>query len=265
MKSQLSKLFLFICFLVLISCLTLAFSPSPTQPKVLIIQDEPPQMEVLAKFLRGKGSLSVTIIDQQSVPKDLAFYKTVIVFIHRDLREKTEMAITNYTKNGGKLICLHHSISSGKAQNKFYFDFLGMQLNKGSMEEGGYKWKDGSWTLVSLNSQHYITNYKVDWEDDVAYTPSDFPSVEKSYPCIKLKEDSEAFINHMFKDGREKTVLCGLIYTDKATGKIYMQDRGMWIKKQGKGTVVYFMPGHSVSDYKNDNIAQIILNAVKWD
>jgi hypothetical protein len=231
---------------------------------VLIIQDELPQMQVLAKFLRQKDRLSVTIIEQSSLPDDLSPYKAVIVFIHRDLYEGTEKSIIEYTRNGGRLICLHHSISSKKAQNKFYFDFLGMRLDKGSMETGGYKWKASSWSLVNLNSQHFITNSDVKWDEEIAYTPSDYPSSEQRYPSTTLGQDSEVFVNHRFTDGREKMVLCGIVYHDAETGKTYMQDRGAWLKKQGKGTIVYFMPGHAPSDYENKNISQIILNAVTW-
>ena len=263
MKSTLSK-FLLVCIAIFIAALTCGVNGPAQQPGVLIIQDERPQMDVLAKFLTEKSRLLVTIVDQQSVPKQLSGYKAVIVFIHRELHEQTERAIINYTKAGGRLICLHHSISSRKAENKFYFDFLGMQLKKGTMENGGYAWKASSWTLVNLNTKHYITNHNIEWKDQVTYSSSDQPAVEKSYPCIDLKDDSEVFVNHRFTDGREKTVLCGLIYTDKATGKKYMQDRGAWIKNRGKGTIVYLIPGHCVSDYQNQNIARMVLNAVNW-
>ena len=263
MKSTLSK-FLLVCIAIFIAALTCGVNGPAQQPGVLIIQDERPQMDVLAKFLTEKSRLLVTIVDQQSVPKQLSGYKAVIVFIHRELHEQTERAIINYTKAGGRLICLHHSISSRKAENKFYFDFLGMQLKKGTMENGGYAWKASSWTLVNLNTKHYITNHNIEWKDQVTYSSSDQPAVEKSYPCIDLKDDSEVFVNHRFTDGREKTVLCGLIYTDKATGKTYMQDRGAWIKSRGKGTIVYLMPGHCASDYQNENIARMVLNAVNW-
>lgn len=239
-------------------------SSSPRQPKVIIIQDEMPQMEVLAKFLREKGELSVAVTDQRSFPEDLSVYDAVIVFIHRDLQENTENSIINYTKNGGKLICLHHSISSKKAQNKFYFDFLGIRLDKGPMEKGGYKWIESSWSLVNLNSKHFITKTDVKWDEKVNYTPSDYPSSKKEYPCITLKHDSEVFINHKFTDGREKVVLCGIVYHDTESDKTYMQDRGAWIKRQNKGTIVYFMPGHIASDYENRNISQMILNAIRW-
>ena len=251
--------------LVVSICAVLVLGSSRAgESDVLIIQDELPQMEVLAKFLREVGKLSVTIADQQSLPEDLSRYKAVIVFIHRELLEKTEMAIIEYTKNGGRLVCLHHSISSRKALNKFYFDFLGMQLDKGPAETGGYKWKAGSYSLVNLNSKHLITNSNVDWDQKLTYTPSDHPSSQREYPSITLGADSEVFLNHKFTDGREKTVLCGIVFHDPESGRTYMQDRGAWIKRQGKGTIVYFLPGHAVSDYENKSICQIILNAITW-
>ncbi|UCC96848.1 MAG: ThuA domain-containing protein [Phycisphaerales bacterium] len=263
MKSMLSKL-LFVCVALLVAALTCGLSGPAGRAQVLIIQDERPQMDVLAKSLEEKGKLSVTIADQQSLPRRLSSYKAVIVFIHKDLYEPTERAIIDYTKAGGRLVCLHHSISSKKAENKFYFDFLGVQLNKGPIEDGGYAWKPSSWTLVNLNSKHYITNHNIEWDDEARYTSSDQPGVEKSYPCTRLKDDSEVFTNHRFTDGRDKTVLCGLIYTDKATGRTYMQDRGGWIKTQGKGSIVYLMPGHCISDCQNENVAQMVLNALTW-
>lgn len=246
-------------------CIVLILGLSSAGPrKVLIVQDELPQMDVLAEFLRETGNLSVTIMDQQYLPKDLSEYQAVVVFIHKDLNARTEESIINYTKNGGKLICLHHSISSRKALNRFYFDFLGIRLDKGPMETGGYKWKGSSWSLVNLNSQHFITNFDVNWDETIVYTPSDYPSTEQASPGITLGDDSEVFINHKFTDGREKVVLCGIVYHDTETNKTYMQDRGAWIKKHDKGTIVYFMPGHAVSDYENKNISQMILNAIEW-
>ncbi len=243
--------------------LTLGVSPQkPTE--VLIIQDELPQMKVLAGFLQEKGSLSVTIRDQASLPQDLSAYRAVLVFIHKDLQETTEKAIIDYTQKGGRLICLHHSISRVKAANQFYFDFLGVRLDQGPMAAGGYAYKASAWSLVNLNPRHYITNFQVDWGQTIPYTPSDSPSVEGTHPSIRLADDSEVFLNHKFTDGREKIVLCGLVYQDKETNRTYVQDRGAWIKEQGKGVIVYFMPGHSASDYQKNGISQMILNAIRW-
>ncbi len=41
-----------------------------TTKKVLIIQDELPQIEVLAGFLREQGGLEVTVVDQDTLPAD---------------------------------------------------------------------------------------------------------------------------------------------------------------------------------------------------
>jgi hypothetical protein len=251
--------------LLVVAGIVLALGASPREPvEVLILQDELPQMKVLAGFLQEKGPLSVTIRVQSSLPQDLSAYRAVLVFIHRNLQETTEKAIIDYTQKGGRLICLHHSISRVKAANKFYFDFLGVRLDQGPMAAGGYAYKASGWSLVNLNPHHYITGFQVDWGPTTAYTPSDAPSVEGAYPSIRLGDDSEVFINHKFTDGREKTVLCGVVYHDKETNRIYMQDRGAWIKQQGGGTIIYFMPGHAASDYQKNGIPQMILNAIRW-
>ncbi len=254
-----------VVLLLVVAGIVPTLGASPQKPtEVLIIQDELPQMKVLAGFLQAKGSLSVTIRDQASLPQDLSAYRAVLVFIHKDLQGTTEKAIINYTQKGGRLICLHHSISRVKAANKFYFDFLGVRLDQGPMAAGGYAYKASGWSLVDLNPHHYITNFQVDWGQTATYTPSDAPSAEGTYPSMRLGDDSEVFINHKFTDGRAKTVLCGLVYYDKETSRTYMQDRGAWIKPQGKGTIVYFMPGHAASDYQKTGISQMILNAIRW-
>jgi len=251
--------------LLVVAGIVLTLGASPQKPtEVLIIQDELPQMKVLADFLREKGNLSVTIRAQASMPQDLSAYRAVLMFVHRNLQETTEKAIIDYTQKGGRLICLHHSISRVKAANKFYFGFLGIRLDQGPMAAGGYVYKASGWSLVNLHPRHYITSLQVDWDDTTVYAPSDLPSVEGTYPSIRLADDSEVFINHKFTDGREKTVLCGLVYHDKETNRTYLQDRGAWIKPQGQGTIVYFMPGHAPSDYQKNGISQMILNAIRW-
>jgi type 1 glutamine amidotransferase len=43
-----------------------------------------------------------------------------------------------------------------------------------------------------------------------------------------------------------------------------MHERGAWTKLQGKGIILYFMPGHAASDYQTNGIAQRILKALRW-
>jgi len=238
--------------------------------EVLIVHDELPQMEVLANILHEKGGFEVTLVEQSALPEDWSVYRAVIGYIHRVLEVPAEKAIISYTGNGGRYIALHHSISSKKATNEFYFDFLGMHLDsprsaKNPVTPGaGYGWREGvTLTLVNLNPSHYITSHKVNWGEEIAYTSSDQPRNEALYPSISLHE-SEAYMNHKFTDGREKTVLFGFKFFDERNGQLFMQDRAGWLKKYGKGEVLYFMPGHSVTDFENDNISQMILNAITW-
>ena len=247
-----------------------ATTASADSNKVLIVHDELPQMEVLAKFLREKGGLDVTAVEQSALPEDWSGYRATIGYVHRVLEVPTEKAIIAYTQNGGRYVALHHSISSKKAMNEFYFDFLGVRLDNPQaaknpvMPGGGYGWRDETLTLVNLNPGHYITSHNVTWEDQISYTSSDQPGVEGIYPSLTLHE-SEVYMNHKFTDGREKTVLMGFKFLDDRNGQMFMQDRAGWLKNYGNGEVIYLMPGHAVTDFENDSFAQMILNAITWE
>jgi len=245
------------------------------QTKVLIVQDEMPQINVLVDFLQSTGDLQVDVVEQDALPRSMEDYRAVIGFIHGSLEVPTEEAIIDYTGKGGRYICLHHSISSGKARNPHYFDFLGIRLDNPEFSPnpvkpgGGYGWyHDGengiTLRLVNLNPHHYVTNHNIEWGAPISYISSDGPSVEGMYPSIALPK-TEVYMNHKFTDGREKTVLVGFKFYDQRNGEIFMQDRAVWLKKYGEGLVFYFMPGETPADYRNTNIAQMILNAVIWD
>jgi hypothetical protein len=239
-------------------------SLSAGENRILIIQDELPQMEVLAEFLENRGGFSVEIVDQRHVPESLAVYQAVIVFIHGKVLEPAEVAFIEYTREGGCCICLHHTISRSHGANRYLFDFMGIDLKTGPAEEGGYEWREGeTLELVNLNPRHYITSHEVEWGAPVSYTSSDQPAAPIMAPSIVLP-DTEVYLNHGFRDGREKTVLAGFIFKDEANGRVYMQDRGAWFKPFGQGFLFYMQPGHSAADYGNPNIAQMILNAIVW-
>jgi hypothetical protein len=240
------------------------------QPKVIIIQDERPQVEVLADFLRQKGNANVSIVKQQEMPEDLSAYNAVIAYIHKDLDEKVEQAIIEYTRNGGRFIALHHTISSRKTKNKYFFDFLGIHLDNVEVSRnpvepgGGYGWVHPiPLILINLNPIHFIVNQEIKWDTSIVYKSSDEPGIEKEYPAMII-EDSEVYLNHKFTDGREKVVLLGVKFYDKRNGTLFMQDRGAWIKTSGKGQIVYFQPGHSAAEFQNLNFSQMILNAILW-
>src|SRR3954462_5428827 len=123
--------------LVALCTATSSHALAKESPAVLIVADEIPAMEVLAKQLDARVHAVATIVKPDAVPAALTSFKAVLVYIHRDLPEPAEKAFVGYAENGGHLILLHHSISSGKRKNATWFPALGIALPTGDFEAGG--------------------------------------------------------------------------------------------------------------------------------
>ena len=239
-------------------------------PRVLIVMDEREQMEALAGFLRRKGGVESTIVDQKSMPSDWSRFDAVVGYVHGALDEGTELKIIEYTRNGGRYVCLHHSISSGKAKNRYYFDFLRVRL-PGAEESrhpapagGHYAWRhDVDFMVVNLSPSHYITSTDVAWPEKTTYKPSDVQGGESEYPAFTLR-NAEPYMNVQFTDGREKQILLGFKYHDDRNNVLFMQDREGWIKRAGKGWIVYLQMGHTTHEFEHPSVAQMVLNAITW-
>ena len=248
----------------LLICAFLCASFSAFGEKVLIVADEWPQMEVLATFLKENGSYEVAEAEQDKLPDDLSGYSAVFQFVHGKLDDESARSLIEYSEDGGRLVVMHHGISSGKAKTKGWLPFLGMKLDRDGDAANRYEWiHDVTLTFVNLNPKHYITSHDVHYEAEVEYQSSDRPSPPAAVQAILFK-NSEVFLNHQFTDGREKTVLFGFAYTDAKTGKTYMQDRSGWFKPAGNGYVFYFQPGHVTADFENPNYCQILMNCLTW-
>lgn len=229
---------------------------------VLIVADEIPAMQVLAGKLKAAEGIESKIVFQKDMPAGLASFPAVIVYIHGRIGEPAEKAFIDYANAGGKLILLHHSISSGKRQNRFWFPFLKLSLPPGDFEQGGYKWKEGvALDIVNLAPKEFITNYRVRYISQALYRSSERGGTEARRPAFHL-EDTEVYLNHEFTGPR--TILLGFRYTDAETGKIYMQDRAGWYMSAGRGIVMYFMPGHTEHEFEHPAYAQILVNAVMF-
>ena len=233
--------------------------------EVLIVSDEMPQMEVLAKFLRDEGGCETRIVSQEGCPDSLSGYCGVFNFVHSPLTEEVEERLIAYALAGGRLITLHHGISSSKMLNKRWLPFCGVALFRKERDEGGWSVL-GNVTaeLVNLRPGHYITSHKVTYEGTTTYTPSDSPSTKQKCPVLRFPR-SEVFLNQHFTDRREKTVLFGVKGSDPETGEVYMQDRGGWFQRKGEGWVFYFQIGHATSDFQNRSYCQILLNCLEWE
>ncbi len=198
---------------------------------VLIVSDGVP-VQILAVQLKSHGINSDTVT-QQSMPTKLAAYPAVLVYIHGVLLESAEKAFIDYANSGGKLIVLHHSISSQKRQNHAWMQFLGVSLPEGDVAQGGYKYYDP-----------VRAEYRGEDRD-----------------AIELPA-TEVYVNHVLSG--QHTILLGLKFVEKKSGVTYMQDTAGWYKKAGKGWVMYFMAGHSGKEFEDPAYAQILTNAVNF-
>jgi hypothetical protein len=236
--------------------------PLAAAEKILIVADEFPAMQVLAAKLKAETGVESDIVKQTEMPTDLSRRPAVIVYIHGKIGEPAEVAFIDYAKNGGKLILLHHSISSGKRPNRFWFDFLGIRLPTGDFEKGGYKYyEDVELDVVNLAPGHYVTTRNMVYDRKVRYTPSDGGKPETTCSGFGL-DDTEVYLNHVFTS--PKHVLLGFHYKNAQSGKVYMQDRAGWYMRGGKGWVFYFMAGHKAKEFDNISYAQLIVNAFVW-
>jgi hypothetical protein len=229
--------------------------------EVLIVADEFPAMQVVADKLKTQEKIESKLVWQTNLPPTLKDFQAVIVYIHRDLLPAAEDAFIKYANEGGKLVLLHHSISSGKRKNRNWFNFLGVSLPEGDVAQGGYKWIEGvDFQVLDLNPSHYITKNKTTWPEKVASSKAN-DSVAESLPAFSL-HDSEVYINHVHTGPR--TILMGLKYTDLKSGTTYTQNTVGWLKQADKGWLIYLMPGHRKEDFQNPTYGEVVVNAVTW-
>jgi len=247
---------------VLLPLLLFCVPVSAAGKGVLIVADEFPAMQVLAAQLKAQEAIESTIVKQTEIPEDLSPFRALIVYIHRDITPAAEKRFIDYTTAGGRLILLHHSISSGKRKNKDWFPFLNIELPNKDFADGGYKWIDPvDMDIVNLAPKEFITTHKVNYERPIAY-PISGGNASVELPGFHL-EHTEVYLNHVYTGPR--TSLLGLKYTDKTTGQTYMQPTAGWYRPGGKGWVVYLMAGHSEREFQHPTYIRIVLNSVIAD
>jgi hypothetical protein len=233
-----------------------------SRPNILIVADEIPAMEVLSRSFERGASARAQIVTQPKLPAELDQYSAVVVYLHRELSPKVEDALIRYTTNGGKLIALHHSISSGKRSNAHWFSFLGVDLPARPFEQGGYRWIESvTLEIVNLSPKHFITTHKVKYPEKFLCPDQPATGNPQLKPGFSLA-DSEVYLNHELSPPHQ--VLLGFKYHDIKSGRDFMQSTAGWLRPQGKGWVFYFMPGHSERDFQNPAYAQILLNALEF-
>jgi hypothetical protein len=230
---------------------------------LLIIADEQAPMRELTTYLTAQGH-QVTLVDQPQCPDDMTPYHAVFNYIHSTMDEKVAHSQIRYATRGGRLILLHHAVASARWKNPAFLAAIGIHLNP--RDHPATPWKvlaNVTHTVVNLNPHHFITSHNMRYPKTESYQCAGTLTTTETYPAFDL-ENTEVFLNQHFTDGYEKTVLFGVKTTDPETGTVIMQDRAGWLKAAGKGWIIYFQPGHSITDFQNANFLQIIQNAVIW-
>ncbi len=223
----------------------------------LIVADEFPAMEVLARRLKAEEGVTSQLVDQGHLPGTLATFNAVVVYIHKGLEASAEQKFIEYARAGGRLVLLHHSISSGKRQNHDWFSFLGVDLPQGDVEQGGYKWiEDVQVKWFNLAPNHFIMTNRIAYRQTVT-TGSD--NGTQTFPAFTLS-NTEVYLNHVLKGPH--TLLMGLQYTDPKTARTWTQQTAGWIRPVEKGWVIYFMPGHTLHDFEDPVYGRIVINAL---
>jgi type 1 glutamine amidotransferase len=223
-------------------CAALLACSSLLAADVVMVADEIPAMETLARELKTRAGVSADIVQQDAMPAGLSHYRAVFVYIHRDITPVAEHAFIDYARAGGRLILLHHSISSGKRKNKDWLPFLGVELPERPFEEGGYKYFDpADFELLNMAQSHPVMK-----------------GIAGKLPIWQ----SEVYVNHVLKPNR--TILLSIRYTEPKSGITYEQPTGGWYLKTGKGDVFYFMVGYRAWDFEQPEYAQIIANALMY-
>jgi hypothetical protein len=223
-----------------------ATEPDRSSVAVLIVADERPPMEVLARELAARARARSEIVTPDAVPPTLAGRPAVVMYVHKDLPEPAEQALLGYARAGGRLVLLHHAISSSKRANREWLPALGVTLPAGDVATGGYKYVDDATFEVENRARR----------DPVTTRGVPYSRAGHSFTM----RETEVYLNHVL-DG-PRTTLLRLRWKDPGTGTTWQQDTAGWRRPLGRGIVYYFMPGHKASDFANPSYAQILTNAI---
>ena len=106
----------------------LSMSGSARGAVLHVVGDEPVPMQVLKRVLEGAGH-QVTLFEQKEFASSGALKPAaILMYVHDELEESVGKRLIAFTREGGRLIILHHGIASAKNKSPYWMEFVGMEI-----------------------------------------------------------------------------------------------------------------------------------------
>ena len=230
-----------------------------------VVGDEPVPMQALKRVLESDGH-QVTLFDQKEFAAAGAQKPAaILMYVHGVLEESVGKRLIAFTRDGGRLLVLHHGIASAKNKSPYWMEFVGMEILPKNAPE--YPWAvlyGVEFEMVNLAPGHPVTTQHVSYAGTTSYLRSELPQSKEQKLSSFVVPNTEAYLNLRFRPGHQRTVLFGMKCKDPVGGAVYMQDTGGWLMRAGKGWVFYLQPGHFGRDFEVPQLRQVLLNCLSW-
>lgn len=252
--------------------------------EIIIVYNTPhkPQMERLKAWLdenitQYKFKMSTQLFLWWKIKRSNP--ACVIVYNKNLMGRLNVKAIKKYCAQGGKVITLHHNVSSMMLRRPEWLDFVQVYIKRG--DDAEYPWsviEGGDLYLTNLQPNSEITTEGIEYDAEVPELnlredPSKMVLTHelkgeakteyqerKKEPAIEFKK-SEYFINHVPLPNPQRTLLFGVYFKDPESGRMFISNNGGWKMPYKKGMIYYFMPGHAIHDY-HQQYCSIIKNCI---
>jgi hypothetical protein len=230
-----------------------------------VVGDEPVPMQALKSVLESGGH-QVTLFEQNEFASSRGQKPdAILMYVHGELEESVGKRLIAFTREGGRLVILHHGIASAKNKSPYWMEFVGMEILPKNAPE--YPWAviyGVEFEMVNLAQGHPVTTQHVSYTGTTAYSQSELQQGKERNLSSFVVPDTEAYLNQRFRPGFQRTLLFGMKCKDPLGGAVYMQDTGGWVMRAGKGWVFYLQPGHFGRDFEVPQLRQVLLNCLTW-
>ncbi len=244
----------------------LSLSGSARGAVLHVVGDEPVPMQALKRVLESGGH-QVTLFEQKEFASAGAQKPAaILMYVHGLLEEAVGKRLIAFTREGGRLLILHHGIASAKNRSPYWMEFVGMEILPKNAPEYPWAVLDGvGFEMVNLAPGHPVTTQRVSYPVTTSYVRSEpQPQATEQNLSSFVVPNTEAYLNQRFLPGHQRTLLFGMKCKDPIGGAFYMQDTGGWVMRAGKGWVFYLQPGHFGRDFEVPQLRQVLLNCLSW-